>query len=65
MNVKARLLKEAKTSISESHRMMSRLDNVISSDDISLLYTASNQAIQAAKEINQLIGFIQCEKEKS
>ena len=65
MNVKERLLKEAKTSISESNRMMSRLDSIATSDDISLLNAASNQAVQAVKEINQLIGFIYCEREKS
>jgi len=63
MSTLKRLLKEAQTSASECSRMLSRLDDV-SNDDISLLHAASNQAAQAAKEINQMIGFLQCKLEE-
>ena len=50
-----RTLRDAKTSISEIVRLLNSIYHP-NKDDISSLLTCANQAAQAAKEINMLVG---------
>lgn len=65
MKTLSRMIREAKTSASECNRLMEKLreDRSPDNDDVHFLTIASNQALQAAREINQLIGYVSAKRD--